>query len=57
MNSLNSGNKTRALAVEDTFKFLEDANLIDSKFNVYDGAEASDCDKGRFFFGLKPLCS
>ncbi|KAF2972833.1 hypothetical protein GQX73_g799 [Xylaria multiplex] len=38
-------NKTQSQLVEDTFDWLETVKLIDSKFNVYDGAQANDCDQ------------
>ncbi|KAI1360031.1 glycosyl hydrolase family 76-domain-containing protein [Xylaria arbuscula] len=38
----NSG--TSAVWVQDTFQFLEDADFIDSDFNVFDGATVPDCD-------------
>ncbi|KAI0433015.1 glycosyl hydrolase family 76-domain-containing protein [Xylaria sp. FL1042] len=37
-------NKTQATSVGDTFDWLETSNFIDSKFNVFDGAQVSDCD-------------
>ncbi|KAI0100059.1 glycosyl hydrolase family 76-domain-containing protein [Nemania sp. FL0031] len=43
--SLQSGNKTEASAVEDTFSFLQSSKLIDGKYNVFDGAQAEDCDE------------
>ncbi|KAI0534180.1 glycosyl hydrolase family 76-domain-containing protein [Xylaria digitata] len=44
--SLQDGeNKTQPQLVEDTFDWLETAKFIDSKFNVYDGAQANDCDQ------------
>ncbi|GAW17447.1 hypothetical protein ANO14919_069040 [Xylariales sp. No.14919] len=38
-------NETLPKLVEDTFDWLESSKFIDSNFNVYDGAQASDCSK------------
>ncbi|TGJ80509.1 hypothetical protein E0Z10_g8252 [Xylaria hypoxylon] len=38
-------NETRPQLVEDTFDWLETSKFIDSNFNVYDGAQAFDCDE------------
>ncbi|KAI1311521.1 glycosyl hydrolase family 76-domain-containing protein [Xylaria venustula] len=44
--SLQDGNnKTLADLVEDTFDLLENSKIIDSKFDVYEGAQVSDCDE------------
>ncbi|KAI0977566.1 glycosyl hydrolase family 76-domain-containing protein [Xylaria arbuscula] len=44
--SLQDGqNKTQADSVEDTFDLLENSKIIDSKFDVYEGAQVSDCDE------------
>ncbi|KAJ8124691.1 hypothetical protein O1611_g8950 [Lasiodiplodia mahajangana] len=44
--SLQDGNnKTQANAVEDTFSFLQASKLIDANYNVFDGAQADDCDQ------------
>ncbi|KAI0814573.1 glycosyl hydrolase family 76-domain-containing protein [Xylaria sp. FL0064] len=40
----NGNDKTHATAVQDTFDFLETSKLIDSKFNVFDGAPVMSCD-------------
>ncbi|KAI0515457.1 glycosyl hydrolase family 76-domain-containing protein [Xylaria bambusicola] len=40
----NGNNETQAKSVEDTFDWLQDVNIIDDKFNVFDGAMVPDCD-------------
>ncbi|KAI3339727.1 glycosyl hydrolase family 76-domain-containing protein [Ustulina deusta] len=43
--SLQDGNnRTQAKLVEDTIDWLETSKFIDSNFNVYDGAQVSNCD-------------
>ncbi|KAI0190120.1 glycosyl hydrolase family 76-domain-containing protein [Astrocystis sublimbata] len=44
LSLLDRDNKTLTKSVEDTFKFLQDVKLIDSKFNVYDGVQLMECN-------------
>ncbi len=51
--SLQDGNnRTQAKLVEDTIDWLETSKFIDSNFNVYDGAQVSNCDSSESAYTL-----
>ncbi|KAI1386765.1 glycoside hydrolase family 76 protein [Hypoxylon trugodes] len=45
-----TGNKTYADAASDTFDLLSDIGLVTEDFDVYDGAQADDCDVNKAQF-------